>query len=181
MICADISCDWKTFRIQPPNLFLDLQRLTNEKSIILYTLWRRRILRWRINYIMVTNYYKHGINIFNVTDILFPDFKHEIMHKITIANQFSLVKVSLPKKWIFPLRISWVNITKSAENWLSSRLSWDIGIVNWYSWFWKTDPDDEFRYIHARINVRVDITTSMRPRTTKLGKQVLLEEFTHLR
>ena len=47
---------------------------------------------------MVKNYYKHGINIFNVTDILFPDFKPEIMHKTTIANQFSLVKVSLPKK-----------------------------------------------------------------------------------
>ena len=73
---------------------------------------------------MVKNYYKHGINIFNVTDILFPDFKPEIMHKTTIANQFSLVKVSLPKKWIFPLRISWVNMTKSAENCEFGHICW---------------------------------------------------------
>ena len=46
------------------------------------------------------------------------------------------------------------------------------------------DPASEisfFRSNHARINIGIDMSISMRPMTTKFGRQVHLEELTHIR
>ena len=46
------------------------------------------------------------------------------------------------------------------------------------------DQGSEFsfvRSVHVRINIRIDISISIRPITSKFGKQVHLEEFTQMR
>ena len=55
----------------------------------------------------------------------------------------------------------------------SSRFIQGIGILNQYSWFWKyfnmADRGDEFSFfrdVHIRFDVKVDISTSMRPMTS---------------
>ena len=56
----------------------------------------------------------------------------------------------------------------------------DFGIVNWYSWFKNlaiVDRGDElsiFQGIHVRFDIRIDISTSIRPMIPKFGKQVHL-------
>ena len=64
---------------------------------------------------------------------------------------------------------------------------WDFGIVNRYSWFWKflnmADQGSEFSFFwstHVRIDIRIDISISIRPVTTKVDKQVHLEELTQI-
>ena len=64
-----------------------------------------------------------------------------------------------------------------------SRLLRVVGMVNWYSWFWKSlnmaDQRGEFgffRGVYVKINIRTDTSTSIKPKTTKFGKQVHLKE-----
>ena len=59
------------------------------------------------------------------------------------------------------------------------------GIVNWYSWFWKSlnmmNWGSEFSFfygIHIGIGIRIDISISI---NTRFDKQVHLEELTEMR
>ena len=70
----------------------------------------------------------------------------------------------------------------------SARCIWNIGIVNQYMWFWNSlnlvDQSCEFSFlwdINVRINERIYISISIRPKTTKFGKQLHLEELTQVR
>ena len=70
----------------------------------------------------------------------------------------------------------------------SARCIWNIGIVNQYMWFWKSlnlvNQSCAFSFfwdIHVRINERIYISISIRPMTTKFGKQLHLEELTQVR
>ena len=63
-----------------------------------------------------------------------------------------------------------------------SSLFRDFGIVNRYSWFWKSlnmaDWGGEYRFfwdIHVRTDKRVDISISARYMATKFGKQLHLD------
>ena len=63
-----------------------------------------------------------------------------------------------------------------------------FGIVNLYSWFWKSlnlaDWGAEFSFfqgIHVRTEIRFDISISIRPVTTKFCKQVHLGELAQMR
>ena len=47
-----------------------------------------------------------------------------------------------------------------------------------------TDRSGEFGFfqgIHVRIDIRIDISISIRPMTTKFGKQVHLQDLTQMR
>ena len=62
----------------------------------------------------------------------------------------------------------------------------DFGIVNQCSWFWKSfiivDCSGEFSFFQGiKIDIRNGIFISIQPTTTKFGKQVHLEELTHMR
>ena len=53
-----------------------------------------------------------------------PCNKHSLLKRL-IKNVFRRnYLVSLHKKWSFPLRISWVNVTKSAVSWGSGQIYW---------------------------------------------------------
>ena len=64
----------------------------------------------------------------------------------------------------------------------------DFGIVNRYSWCWKSHymayQGGKFNFsqgVHVRINIRIDISNSIRPMTTKFGKPLHLEKLTQVR
>ena len=64
----------------------------------------------------------------------------------------------------------------------------EFRIVYQYSWFLKShnigDRGGKFNFfqgIHRRIDIRIDISISTRPVTTKLGKQVHLQELSQMK
>ena len=63
----------------------------------------------------------------------------------------------------------------------------DFGIVSLYSWFKKplnmADRGDEFSFfqvLHVKVYIRINKSSSIRPMTTKFGRQVL-EELTQIK
>ena len=77
-------------------------------------------------------------------------------------------------------------LCSSSSRFSASRV-WDCGIVNQYSWLWKSlnmaDQGSEFSFfqgIHVRTNIRIDISIPIRPMTTTFGKQVHLGELTQM-
>ena len=71
---------------------------------------------------------------------------------------------------------------------LSASRVGDFITLNWYSWFWKfvnmVNQGGGFSFfqgVHVRIDIKTDISISIRPTTTKFGKQIHLEKLTETR
>ena len=71
----------------------------------------------------------------------------------------------------------------SSSHFFASRAC-DLGIVNRYSWFWKSPnmalQGSEFSFFQG-IHVKINISISIRPTTTKFDKQIHLKELTKMR
>ena len=68
------------------------------------------------------------------------------------------------------------NFLCSSSSRFSANHVWDLGMVNRYSWFWKSfnmlDRCSEFSFfqdIYVRTDIRIDISIAIRPITTQLA------------
>ena len=114
---------------------------------------------------------------------------------IIVGNKWkrSLLKIFfiLESCCVYVKRITLCNYLYSyspSSSWFSDSRIRDFGIVNRYSWFWKSlnmaDWGGELRFfqdIYVRTDIRIDISISIRSMTTKFGKQVRVGELTQMR
>ena len=70
----------------------------------------------------------------------------------------------------------------------STSCVWDFKIINWYFRIWKflnmgdrCGEFDFFQFHHVRTDIRIDISVSIRPMTTKFGKVVDLGKLPQVR
>ena len=90
-------------------------------------------------------------------------------------------------KWVF-LRLLVKHNALQLPFLPSSRLIQDVGIVNWYFWFWKSlnmaDKVGEFSFlqgIHIRTYKRIYTFISIRSMAIKFGRLVHLEELRQMK
>ena len=124
------------------------------------------------------------------------------MRKLLLRNTSHIQFVKIPemKSELFDIRtgksptvrcITFSNCLCSSSPsfpWFSASRIRNLGIVKRYSWFWKssnmTDRGGEFSFfwgINVRIDIRIDISISIRPMATTFSKQVHLDELTQIR